>query len=311
MEHVAHLTAHTYVGIGTHTGLILPPPTAPAIYPHIAMDTLLGLTLKAKYSKTVIGPYGFQLIGQGNDSGMIVPHLCIPPNSALVPLVIIFGSSKPMFSASTVKIDVDGQGLPTACDAIPYNFVALNQACNDPCNYPSDIVISPNSIVVGMTLGDFLSGVFLTLFDVAFSYAASYLGGQIGDRIVGAVLGRVWRAEAAAVAREIGDEAGVILKAYVENALEGPMGKAVSTVIEKLFGVLVDPVGGFVSGLDDQGIHRAVDGGSGPASAPAHAPGTPAGNDPLSGGTSANAISASGDTLGGADGSDPRLHTAD
>jgi hypothetical protein len=289
MEHVAHLTAHSFIGIGTHTGLLLPPPSPPAIYPHIAMDTLLGLTIKAKYSKTVIGPFGFQLIGQGNDSGMMVPHLCLPPNSVLVPIVIVFGSSKPMFSASTVKIDVDGEGLPTACNVIPYFPIGINQACNDPCNYPSDIVICPNTIVVGLTLGDFLSGLFLTVFDVAFSYAASWLGGKIGDKIVGGVLGQVWKAEATAIARQIGDEAGVILKGFVENALERPIGKGISTLIEKGFGVLVDPVGGWVGEQGDRGIHEAVDG----------EPPTP------------NPISSTGDALTGADGTDPRLHTAE
>ncbi len=130
MMHVAHLWAHTFVGIGTHTS-VNPPAVVPVITPHISMDTLLGYTIKAKVSKTVLGPYGIALVGQGNDSGFIVPHISIPPTNVLLPLIIAFGSSKPMFAASTVKIDVDGQGLATAVVAIPCNFVSINQACND------------------------------------------------------------------------------------------------------------------------------------------------------------------------------------
>ena len=109
------------------------------------MDTLLGLTLGAKFTTTVIGPFGFQFIQQGNDSGQIVSHIAIPPPSVLVPIVIAFGGSKPMFAASTVKM----QGTPVAAGMIPFCFTSINQGCNDPCNYPGDMVICPNSVLVG------------------------------------------------------------------------------------------------------------------------------------------------------------------
>ena len=157
MMHVAHITAHSFIGLGSHTALF-PPSVVPVIAPHVSMDTLLGLTINAKWSKTVIGPFGFQFIGKGNDSGFIVPHFSIPPTSVLIPVIIAFGGSRPMFSASTVKIDVDGSALPMAAGCIPCNFVSFNQACNDPCNYPSDVVISPNSVVVGLTPGDYAVG---------------------------------------------------------------------------------------------------------------------------------------------------------
>ncbi|MDX9787848.1 MAG: hypothetical protein RBT11_13775 [Desulfobacterales bacterium] len=299
MMHVAHLTAHTFVGIGSHTA-VNPPSVVPVITPHISMDTLLGLTIKAKYSKTVIGPFGFQFIGQGNDSGFVVPHIGIPPNNALIPLIIAFGGSKPMFSASTVKIDVDGAGTPVACDLIPFNFVGINQACNDPCNYPSDIVICPNSVFVGMTLGDLISGLVLTLVDVAVSWAASKAGGWMGEQMSKAVVSVVMRQAAREITEELGEASTrEVLKDVVENVAERPIVQAAATLVEKLFGVGVDQVQEYgESGPDiDRGIHDGVDG------------------PPASGGNSASppasSTASAGDTLSGADGTDPRIHNAD
>jgi hypothetical protein len=305
MMHAAHLTVHTFVGIGSHTS-VNPPSVVAVITPHVSMDTLLGLTIKAAYSKTVIGPFGFQLIGQGNDSGFVVPHIGIPPNNVLIPLVIAFGGSKPMFAASTVQIDVDGAGKPVACNVIPYSFAGINQACNDPCNYPSDIVICPNSVVVGMTLGDFLTGLAMTLIDVAVSWAASKAGGYLGEQAVKGVLSIAMRSVARELAEQLGKEMGEelseqavkqLLKDVVENVGERPIAQFMALAVEKVFGVAVDKLqeyGG--SGEDvDQGIHGAVDGTpSGPtATTPARPP------------------AATGDPLGASPTGDPRIGTAD
>lgn len=298
--HNAHLTAHTFIGIGSHTA-VNPPSVVPAITPHISMDTLLGLTIKAKYSKTVIGPFGFQFIGQGNDSGFIVPHIGIPPNNVLIPLVILFGGSKPMFAASTVKIDVDGAATPMACNVIPFAPVGINQACNDPCNYPSDIVICPNSVVVGMTLGDFLAGLAAIAIDVVISYVASKIGGAMGEHMVKAVASVIMRQAAKEIAEEIGEQTSKeILKDIVENVAERPIAQAAATLVEKLFGVGVDKVQEAAGSGEavDSGIHSAVDGPA-PASSSSPAP------------AAANSVGATGDSLTGADGSDPRVHTAE
>jgi hypothetical protein len=113
-----------------------------------------------------------------------------------------------MFAASTVMIDVDGAEKPVACNLPPVVPVGVNQACNDPCNYPSDIVTCPNPVVVGMTLGDFLSGVALTLLDCLISYVASKLGGQLGEHMVKAVLSMAMRQNAKEMAEQIGEKAG-------------------------------------------------------------------------------------------------------
>jgi hypothetical protein len=293
MMHNAHLIAHTFIGIGSHTS-VNPPSVVPVITPHISMDTLLGLTIKAKYSKTVLGPFGIQFVGQGNDSGFVVPHIGIPPNNVLIPLIIAFGGSKPMFSASTVKIDVDGSGTPMACNVIPFAPVGINQACNDPCNYPSDIVICPNSVVVGMTWGDFLSGLAAIVIDVVISYVASKIGGAVGEHMVKAVAGVFMRTAAKEIAEELGEQTSKeILKDIVENVAERPIAQAAATLVEKLFGVGVDKAQEAAGSGEavDEGIHGAVDGSPPPAGG--------------------NSVGSTGSTLTGADGSDPRIGSAE
>jgi len=245
MMHVAHLIAHTYIGIGTHTGIF--PPAIPPVptAPHIAVDTLLGLTLGANYSNTVKGPFGIQLVGKGNDSGMVVPHIAIAPHpgNVLIPLIIAFGSSKPMFCASTVHIGGMAGGNasagPVAADPIPYNFISINQACNDPCNYPSDIVISPNTVVVGLTLGDFIGGLVRMAVDSAASFIANALGGEIAGALMNKIGGRIaqqlikeWTAELTErVGKELSER---MTREAVENILEGPTAKFIETFISKI-----------------------------------------------------------------------------
>jgi len=244
MKHVAHLTIHGFIGMGTHNALY-PPAVVPAIVPHVSMDTLLGLTLGAKFTTTVIGPFGFQFIQQGNDSGQIVSHIAIPPPSVLVPIVIAFGGSKPMFAASTVKM----QGTPVAAGMIPFCFTSINQGCNDPCNYPGDMVICPNSVLVGLTLGDFLGGLISIGVDCAISAIANKVGGMVAEGLVGSIGTRL----ATPFLREFTDEmteafgremAETMTREAAENIMERPLALAIQETLgkitENLFGGLVD-----------------------------------------------------------------------
>jgi len=183
MMHCAHLTIHGFIGAGFHDAIFPPAPAVVPFTPHVSMQTLLGLTLQAKWSKNVIGPFGFQFIGKDNDSGFLVPHISIPPPNALVPIVIAFGSSKVMFGASTVKINVDGAGLPVGACLIPFVPLSRNQACNQPLNLPSDNVIGPNTVLVGLTLGDVVGGVVNIVIDCGISFILGKVGGKISDKV--------------------------------------------------------------------------------------------------------------------------------
>ena len=207
----AHLTVHTYIGPGSHKALV-PPSVVPEIILHIAADTLLGLTIGAKYSKTVIGPCGFQFIGKGNDSGLVVPHISIPPTNLLLPITIAFGISKPMFSASKVHIDVDGAGTPLAACCNPWLPLSLNQACNDPCNYPSDIVIAPNSVVVGLTLADIVGGVIHIALDSAISAILNWASGHASKWLIHKIGGPIASRLAAKYASELAEQLRTLIK---------------------------------------------------------------------------------------------------
>ncbi|MGA9574593.1 MAG: hypothetical protein WBS20_11675 [Lysobacterales bacterium] len=273
MMHVAHLIAHSYIGMGSHNALY-PPLVVPAIAPHVSMDTLLGLTINAKYTTTVIGPFGFQFIQQGNDSGFVVPHIAIPPPSVLVPVVIAFGGSKPMFAASTVKM----QGKPVSAGMIPYNFVSINQACNDPCNYPSDMVICPNSVLVGLTLGDFLGGLISIAVDCAISAIANKIGGAVAEGIMSKIAARLaapfLRAFTNQMTEAFGREmAETMTREAAQNIMERPLALAIQETIgkitENIFGGLVDydltGLGAPQSGDLGTSAGRAIDAPSGTA----------------------------------------------
>jgi hypothetical protein len=255
MMHCGHLIAHGYVGMGSHMAVLPPVPPPPVMAPHVATDTLLGVSINAKYSKTVMGPFGIPPVGANSDSGFMVPHVCIPPNNALTPVIIGFGGSKVMFSASTVQIDVDGGGKPFGACCFPFVPLSLNQACNDPCNYPGDVVIAPTNVMVGMTLGDIIGGIVNIAVDCAISFVANKIGGgiasalmnKIGGRIVTAALSNFTRDLASVFGRESAEH---MTRDAVENIMERPMAQ----IVEGMVGKIVE---GQLGGLADSGLGAA------------------------------------------------------
>ena len=220
--HNAHLSAHGFIGAGTHNA-ILPPAPAVVIIPHVSASTLLGTTIKAKFSKQEFGPGMFPLMGRGSDSGFIVPHVSIPPTNVLLVVIIPLGSSKIMFGSSKVQINVDGKAEHCGCCVPPVIPLSLNMACNDLCSYPSDLVVAPNTIEVSMTLGDILMGVLSAAFDVAVSYFVGMGAGKIG----GAALNRLARMRlGSAVFWELAGDLGPQLGREVFNTMAENMTKS-------------------------------------------------------------------------------------
>jgi len=218
--HNAHLSAHGFIGYGTHSAII-PPAIPPVLLPHISASTLLGLTIKAKYSKKEFGPGFFPLMARGNDSGLIVSHVSIPPTNVLLAVIIPLGSSKVMFGSSKVHINVDGKAEHCGCCLPPIIPFSQNMACNDPCSYPSDYVIAPNTIEVSMTLGDLIMGLISAAFDVAVSFFVGKAAGGVGNRVVN----RVARAEAGRAFQSLSstfgsDAAESMVKDIAENIAE-------------------------------------------------------------------------------------------
>lgn len=184
--HNAHLIAHGFIGAGSHKALI-PPAVVPVITFHISFSTLIGLTIKAEFSTTELGPGNIPLVARGNDAGYCVPHVSIPINNVLLPVTIALGGSKVLFGSSKVLINVKGAPKQCGCCAIPVVPLSLNMACNDPCNYPGDLVIAPNTVEVGMTNGDIWAGIHSGILDTAVSWVMGEIGGKVSDAVVNAV----------------------------------------------------------------------------------------------------------------------------
>jgi hypothetical protein len=248
MMHCAHVTIHGFIGAGFHDAVNPPLPAVVPFTPHVSMQTLLGLTIKAKWSKTVIGPFGFQLLGKDNDSGLMVPHIAIPPTNVLVPIVIAFGGSKVMFGASTVKLDVDGAGVPMGACLLPFVPLSKNQACNQPLNLPTDNVIGPNTVMVGLTLGDVVGGVVNIVVDMGVSFALGKLGGGISDSItkpiVAAALNKFGSTFVSLAVGQVGE-------AVVNSLVDGVVGYGVGEVEGAVSGASGNAVGG--EGWSDTG----------------------------------------------------------
>ena len=164
---LAHLRWHPFIGMCWHDGIIaaVPPVPTPKM-PHVTFNVLNGLFLGALPSDSaegvVQGPGGIPFMGRTNDAGFITPHVSIPPNNFLLPLTILFGSSESMMGSSKVKIRCtnlifgeDEYDL-SAC-TIPVIPLSTNFGCNDPLFVPLDMVISPNTVVVELTLMDLLT----------------------------------------------------------------------------------------------------------------------------------------------------------
>ncbi len=105
------------------------------------------------------------------------------------------------------------------------------------------MVISPNSIVVGLTPGDYLAGFASIVIDCLVSFIASKIGGALGERMAKAIASVLMRKAAEQIAKELGEQsAKEILKDIVENVAERPIMQGVAGLVEKLFGVIVDKV---------------------------------------------------------------------
>jgi hypothetical protein len=207
MMHNAHMLLQGFIGFGYHVALVPPPITPPALFPHISASTLAGVLIKAKYSATELGMGGIPLVARGNDSGLILPHISIPPTNTLLPVHIAFGGSKVMFGSSKVKINAGG-AQDCGCCVPPCVPISVNLACNNPCNYPSDLVIAPNTVEVGMTPGDIMGGIISTLIDIGISYAVGKAAGGINGATANFIGRRFTEAGSNAFTREFLEASG-------------------------------------------------------------------------------------------------------
>lgn len=231
--HNAHLHIHGFIGPGCHQAII-PPSVVAAPIPHISASSLIGLTLKAKFSKTERGPLNACLVGRNNDAGYFVPHISIPPTNVLLPVTIGLGGSKVLFGSSKVHINVGGSATHCGCCLPPIVPFGFNMACNFPCNFLTDFVIAPNTVEVGMTLGDILMGIVSAYIDMVVSLAFGWGAGKVGGAVVNAIARRVAQRSFTSLASTLGpDVARRCVNDMVENLAERVTSQIANTLVSE------------------------------------------------------------------------------
>ncbi|MCA9739537.1 MAG: hypothetical protein KC645_18065, partial [Gemmatimonadetes bacterium] len=194
----AHLIVHPFVGLSFHTGYG-PPYMAPVPYtPAISFSVLIGSRLQALPSWDVQGPAGLPLLGRENDSGLVVPHVHIGPQFDWFQLLsTLFGGSEVFMGAGSVQIPVDDlfARLPgfagdllgdeeTAVGSCLFpGPISLNVGCSDPIDLPLDLVIAPNTILVGISLADILYAIVMFAVSAFLSVLGGALADEAGERI--------------------------------------------------------------------------------------------------------------------------------
>lgn len=150
--------------------------------------------LTAKCCYTVqMGLISTNPLGMGHDAGFGRPHImyCPPDPTGAISAAeclaaTLTSSCKPMFNSHAVQIGVSGSSLPVTCETLPYYVSYLsNMNCGSPCNTPEVIPLVPTqlTVLVGMTLGDFVAGFVNSAVDALVSFGMGKLGSTVGDRL--------------------------------------------------------------------------------------------------------------------------------
>ncbi len=157
------LSLHPMAGCDLHDGIPPPGPVVVPKMPHFVIATMRWVLPLSSHTVKTSGPFGMSLMQKGTDISNLIPHVSA---NYLLPLVIATSGSKSHFGSSTVKSE--GTAVAAAI-GIVFN---LNLNCSGPTlpPMPTGIVIAPNSVVVGLTLGDILGGLFAMAADSALQF---------------------------------------------------------------------------------------------------------------------------------------------
>ena len=186
------LPIHPCISVDLHHNLPPPPaPPVPLYLPYFWLQILGGLPFfnKVKMAKKTYA-WHFPALQKDTDIGGMLVHVGNPINLKL-PLIIYKSSSKSHFGASTVKIENE---IVATSSLI---FVNHNMNCGNPCNLPTGIVVAPNTVMAGMTIGDYISGTLTIVIDASIGYGMDKLGkgisAKINDKISKSAIGKaVW-----------------------------------------------------------------------------------------------------------------------
>lgn len=166
------ISIHPMIACDLHDAIPPPGPVPVPSLPHYCAATLkwppssfLGTQKRADGK---VEAMGFTVMQQGTDIGNLIPHVCA---NYLLPLVIAFSASKSFFGVASVQ----AAGQPVAVALL---IVAnLNLNCYGPSlpPLPTGGVVASNTVMAGMTLGDFLGGLFAMAFEAAVQFLLNKL----------------------------------------------------------------------------------------------------------------------------------------
>jgi hypothetical protein len=280
----AYRTWHPFIGFSLHDGIIFPPPppvptdALPCIDAGVLHTTgLQSLPSRGHAGKRgpVVAPGGAYFMGRGSDAGFVVLHISIPINNILLPLVILLGESKSLFGSSSVRLPCWSLlGGADECDtvcAIPipwFPVAGLNLCCSDDLPLPTDVVIAPSTILVGMGFMDLLAGVI----DLALEYTLALImkgcsagAGQISERAAKQAAKKAAKKAGKEVAEKVAKEAvEKVVKEVGGELVEEGVEKVAKEVAEEVVEEGVEKVAKEVGGeLVEEGAEKAVKEGAG------------------------------------------------
>lgn len=195
----AHLNVHFFIGVCRHQDLITAVPTMIWYVDFSVLNGVTGLfawpTAKFPYPPAlkphgetlgVLGSSPLPIEGRGTDATFVVPHVPFKPCAVgpLFPLIVLLGSSKIIMGSNRTRIWCRGLALAgeaeqaVGCCVIPYFPISLNLQCWDipskkldlvSAPMPTDLVVAPHSVQVGIEFSDYLAAMIDWAIDVAFA----------------------------------------------------------------------------------------------------------------------------------------------
>jgi hypothetical protein len=233
------LTYHPMIGVDFHdTYPVAGAPLVPR-QPHgVGAYLRFGPWLLGTRSKEVDCRFGNPMM-RGTDIKAGIPHIPWVPNFILYPLLYTaMSGSQSHFGVSTVQTEVG----PVAVAVLKY--VNFNLNCEGPLScppLPTGMVIAHNTVLAGMTMGDFIAGlvtmVAISLLQFAFDHILPFLT-KLGGRLLKSLLKRVL----GGVIRMLPLKKGFVT-AIIVLTLRNQIRKASPAeraVLNELFGLFVD-----------------------------------------------------------------------
>jgi hypothetical protein len=173
--HCVLIKYHPMLSADGHSDL-LPTPAGPVpnpYHPHIVAHILWGWTLGD--IATRVQAMGIEVIRMGSDIANGIPHVPMPPTHFLLfALYTAFSGSKSHFGPAAVQ----AQGKPVGAALL--FVVNPNLNCYDVVPLPVGWTCSPNTVMVSMSFGDILGGLFALVTDAVLQAIINKVTGGVG-----------------------------------------------------------------------------------------------------------------------------------